>query len=147
MLCLCTYKVIILEYTQTGVLLSSWLHCKNYWINFRFRLSQLHHVTKEMQIGFLEISLRCFFFLLLYQKTYLTAFQASLPQPSNRCVRSKQQTQNLTRNADWYINWINKNKHNSDLNPMHFLNFMCHAHTRFATEAIKVTETFLQCMW
>ena len=84
---------------------------------------------------------------LLYQKTYLTAFQASLPQPSNRCVRSKQQTQNLTRNADWYINWINKNKHNSDLNPMHFLNFMCHAHTRFATEAIKVTETFLQCMW
>ena len=38
---------------------------------------------------------------LLYQKTYLTAFQASLPQPSNRCVRSKQQTQNLTRSADW----------------------------------------------
>ena len=25
-MCLCTYKVIILEYTQTGVLLSSWLY-------------------------------------------------------------------------------------------------------------------------
>ena len=142
-MCLCTYKAIILEYTQTGVLLSSWLHCKNYWVNFRFRLSQLHQYDQGMQIGFLEFHWGAS----SYQKTYLTAFQASLPQPSNRCVRSKQQTQNLTRNADWYINWINKNKHNSDLNPMHFLNFMCHAHTRFATEAIKVTETFLQCMW